>query len=142
MFEKTRKRLAQRRIRRDRELIGYGASRARHYEFTPVRCAECDTFGPVAGAVAVRTEAGNFTVLDWRCAREKKLHVLPLAECVQRAAELGIELSAPRQRGYIDVGPVETAAMLYNAQTKTFTASHAAMVGSGVKPGAPIHFKG
>ncbi|MFE4250790.1 hypothetical protein ACFRU3_15055 [Streptomyces sp. NPDC056910] len=141
MFEKTRERIARRRIHRDRALIAYGASRARHYEFTPVRCAECDTFGPVAGAVVTRAEAGNFAVLDWRCAQDQGVIFLPLAQCLQRAAELGIELGKPRQRGYIDVAPIDTAAFLYNAQTKTFTASHAAMVGSGVKPGAPIHFK-
>ncbi|MDG9713014.1 hypothetical protein [Streptomyces sp. DH10] len=141
MFEKTRARIAQRRIRNDRALISYGASLARHYEFTPVRCAECDTYGPVAGAVVARTEAGSLVTLDWRCAQDHGLHFLPFAECVQRAAEMGIELGAPRQRGYIDVGPVDNAAFLYNAQTGTFTASHAAMVGSGIGPGAPIQFK-
>jgi hypothetical protein len=141
VFEKTRARIAQRRIRRDRALITYGASLARHYEFTPVRCAECDTYGPVAGAVVARTEAGSLVMLDWRCAQDQGLHFLPFAECVQRAAEMGIDLGKPRQRGYIDVGPVDNAAFLYNAQSKTFTTSHAAMVGSGVKSGAPIQFK-
>ncbi|WP_406740158.1 hypothetical protein [Streptomyces atratus] len=92
--------------------------------------------------MVARSEAGVFVVMDWRCAQEQNLHFLPLAECVQRAPAMGIEVSAPRQRGYIDVGPIDNAAMLYNVQTKSFTASHAAMVGSGVKPGAPIHFKG
>lgn len=142
MLEKTRARLAARRIRRDRPLIHYGATLARHYEFTPVRCAECDTFGPAAGAVVARDAAGVFVVLDWRCAQEQNLHFLPLVECVPRAAAMGIVLSPPRQRGYIDVGPVENAAFLYNAQKKTFTASHKAMVGSGVQPGRRVHFRG
>lgn len=141
MFEKLRARIERHRTQRDQELISHGANLARHYEFTPVRCTECDTFGPVTGAVVARGGGGVFTVLDWRCAQGGGCRFIPLSECIARAAEMGLSAPKPRQRGYLDVGPTDSAVFLYNADTKSMTASHAAFIGSGVKPGKPTYFK-
>ncbi|MEU0585707.1 hypothetical protein [Streptomyces sp. NPDC006132] len=143
LFEKTRERLAEWRIRRDSALVAHGLELILRYEFTPLRCTECNAYGPTAWAVVARNEAGECVSLDWRCAREKGLRFLRLEDCVKLAAAAGMDVSPPKpqQHGYIDVGPTDNTALLYNAQTKSFTPSHTAMVGGGKATGAPLHFE-
>ncbi|MET9309225.1 hypothetical protein ABZX68_28585 [Streptomyces cellulosae] len=135
MFEKTRARVARRRIQRDRALVTFGARYAMTHEYMPVRCEECDRFGPSVGAVVVRTDRG-LSILDAQCAREGGHLFLTLSECVERAAALAIDIrteraaAAPITALVASADEYANAATLINAQTGKSSATHIANLGA------------
>ena len=135
MFEKTRDAIAQRRIRRDRTLIEYGARFAAQNDSLPVLCDNCRRYGHVLGAVVLRTADGSPARMDEHCAWEDGACFIRLAECLALAAKLRIDLKdAPRKAspiGVITVRPeYENAALIFNATSGSFTRSHIAQVGA------------
>ncbi|MGW3551069.1 hypothetical protein ACWDLL_09405 [Streptomyces griseoincarnatus] len=130
-----REKRAQRKIRHDRELIAFGARYAARNEHMPVRCEECDRFGPSLGGVVARTDRG-VSILDAQCAREGGHLFLTLAECIDRAAALGISLrdtsrkASPITALVVSADEYANAATLINAKTGKSSTTHIANLGA------------